>query len=445
MIVILGGGLAGMSTAYHLARELPDVPRVVLEKEPTPGGLCRSRRAKGFTFDYTGHFLHLRDPETIGFVEELLGDELVEVERQAAIYSDGATLPFPFQANLHGLPPEKVARCVLDFIEAGKKEMPDKDGRMPFGQWARQVFGDGIAEAFMIPYNTKLFAVEPDEITAEWVAWAVPRPDLEQVVKGALGMRNDGMGYNPKFRYPKGGGIGILPERLSELVADDMRYDAKVVSVDTRARHVVLEGGELVPYEHLVSTMPLPYLLQRVRGLGGCPSKGRTPAEMAGELRWSRVADLELGVERPEIAGGAHWIYFPDPDIDFYRVGFPSNACKAMAPEGCSSLSVEFGLGMRDEVPSIETLITKARAGLEKAGILGADEPFVHQDLEVLDPAYVIFDPKCTPVVKAAMQRLEEADIQSIGRFGAWTYSYMERALIDGREAAARIARAVKA
>ncbi|GAB4227747.1 MAG: FAD-dependent oxidoreductase [Acidobacteriota bacterium] len=443
MIVILGGGLAGLATAWHLARRLPEVPRVVLEKEPEAGGLCRSRRRAGFTFDFTGHYLHLRDPETIAFVEELLGDELVEIERVARIHSHGAMLPFPFQANLHGLPADVVARCVLDFVEAARGDEPPRDGRMPFGAWARAVFGDAIAEAFMLPYNRKLFCREPDEITAEWVAWAVPRPSLEQVVRGALGARNEGMGYNPRFRYPRGGGIGILPQRLAERVAGDLELGAEVVSIDARERRVVLADGRVIDYERLVSTLPLPYLLQRIRGLGGCPARGTSLAEMAGRLRWTRVVELGLGVAREQIADGAHWIYFPEPEYRFYRVGFPSNVCRAMAPDGCSSLSVEFAFGDRDELPADDELLDAAREGLERAGILEPGEEIIHVDRALLDPAYVLFDEARTPVVEAAMARLAEAGIESIGRFGAWTYSYMERALIDGREAADRLAHAL--
>ena len=441
MIVILGGGLAGLATAWHLARRLPDVPRIVLEKEQSPGGLCRSRRRDGFTFDYTGHYLHLREPETIAFVEDLLGDELVEIDRVARIHSHGALLEFPFQAHLHGLPAEVVARCVLDFVSASREDEPPRDGRMPFGAWARAVFGDAIAEAFMLPYNRKLFRREPDEITAEWVAWSVPRPSLEQVIRGALGVRNEGMGYNPRFRYPRGGGIGVLPQRLAGRVAADLELGAEVVSVDARERRVVLADGRVIAYERLVSTLPLPFLLQRIRGLGGCPSRGTSLAEMAGRLRWTRVVELGLGIARDPVAGGAHWIYFPEPEYRFYRVGFPSNVCRAMAPAGCSSLSVEFAVGDREELPPEQELLDAAREGLERAGIIEPGEPFVHVDRAVLDPAYVLFDEARTPVVEAAMSRLAEAGIESIGRFGAWTYSYMERALIDGREAAERVAR----
>ncbi len=440
MILVLGGGLAGMATAHHLRRLLPDVPRLVLEKEAVPGGLSRSRRAGGFTFDFTGHYLHLRDPGTIAFVDELVGDRMMQVERRAFIHSQGARLDFPYQANLHGLPPEAVARMLVDFVEAAKTPLPERPEELPFGEWARRVFGAGIAEGFMIPYNTKLFGCAPDELTSEWVSWAVPRPDLAQVINGALGLRNAGMGYNPSFRYPKEGGIGILAEALAGRVADDLRCGAAVVSIDARERRVVLQGGEVLPFEQVVSTLPLPYLLQRIRGVDGCPGLGMTLAEMAGTLRWSAVVDLELGVEREPIADGAHWIYFPDADVPFYRVGFPSNVSRSLAPAGCSSLSVEFHHRPGAPLPPTESLVAQARAGLERAGILRPADRIVHAEAALLDPAYVLFDRRRTPTVEAAMRRLAKAGIRSIGRFGAWTYSYMERALLDGQEAAEAIA-----
>ena len=113
MILILGGGLAGMSTAYHLG----DTPHLVLEAEQTPGGLCRSRERDGFLFDYTGHLLHLRNEKIISLVEELLPGKLETIARKASIRSHGADLAFPFQANLHGLPREIVADCVVSFVE----------------------------------------------------------------------------------------------------------------------------------------------------------------------------------------------------------------------------------------------------------------------------------------------------------------------------------------
>ncbi|MDH3284162.1 MAG: NAD(P)-binding protein [Acidobacteriota bacterium] len=439
MILILGGGLAGMSTAYHLRRRLPGRPRLVLEREPTPGGLCRSRVKNGFTFDYTGHYLHLRDPGTIALVGDLLGDELVEIDRRSEIHCRGARLPFPFQANLHGLPHDLVARCLIDFVNARDEAMPDREGRMPFGDWARQVFGDAIAETFMIPYNTKQFGVAANEITAEWVAWAVPRPDLAQVVGGALGLRNEGLGYNPRFRYPRGGGIGRLPAALAGRIAEDLQLDAEVEAIDAQRREVRLTDGRTHRYSQLVSTLPLPRLLERLTGLE--TRDGELEAgEIAARLRWSAVLDLQMGVARPDFAEGVHWIYFPELEYPFYRVGIPSNVCPAMAPPGCSAVSVEICHRPGTPPPPLEELVPLVREGLERAGMLDAGDEIVAAEAIVIDPAYVLFDEQCTTLVEEALRRLENAGILSIGRFGAWTYSYMERALIDGKEAATKLA-----
>ena len=43
-IVILGAGLAGLSTAYHLKKDYE-----IYEKEGEVGGLCRSKNIDGFT------------------------------------------------------------------------------------------------------------------------------------------------------------------------------------------------------------------------------------------------------------------------------------------------------------------------------------------------------------------------------------------------------------
>src|SRR5439155_13295589 len=110
---------------------------------------------------------------------------------------------------------------------------------------------------FMFPYNEKMWLRDLDRITADWVSWAVPRPSLEEVLKGALGIVNTGMGYNPTFRYPSNGGIRILPDRLAERVAG-VRYGEEAVTIDTDARTVRTSRGQTISFSALVNTMPLP-------------------------------------------------------------------------------------------------------------------------------------------------------------------------------------------
>ena len=59
--LILGAGLTGLSTAYHLEQR-GETDYLVLECKTQPGGLCASQTVNGFTLDAGGHLLHLHTP-----------------------------------------------------------------------------------------------------------------------------------------------------------------------------------------------------------------------------------------------------------------------------------------------------------------------------------------------------------------------------------------------
>jgi protoporphyrinogen oxidase len=427
MIVILGGGLAGLATAYFLG----DIPHVVLEGDAVPGGLCRSRSIDGFVFDYTGHLLHMRDPRAIALLDQLWPDTFDVVVRQASIRTRGVTVPFPFQANLHGLPSDVIADCILGAAEALKQPVPD-DPTLTFHDWSLAALGRGISEAFMFPYNAKLFRRLPEAMTADWVSWAVPRPNLEEIVRGALGVRNERMGYNATFRYPKRGGIEVVPQAFASRVKS-LRTGARVEGVDLARRKVTLQTGESIAYHRLVSTIPLPALLSIATG-GGWDERA------ASRLDWSVVGCLNLGIARPGVGGGAHWIYFPDADVPFYRAGFPHAMSDGVCPPGTSSLYVEFGLTRRQQVDPA-ALERAAIAALTREGILEIGDRVIARDFIRIDPGYVIFDRARQEVMAEVMPRLAAAGVTAIGRYGAWTYSYMERAMLDGLETAEALAR----
>jgi len=113
-VLILGGGLAGLSTAYHLRK----IPNIVIEREAHPGGTARSFYMKGFTFDITGHLLHLHNPYTKKLILRLLKGKLFSCVRNTYIFSENTYTKYPFQANTYGLPESTVEDCVLGFLSA---------------------------------------------------------------------------------------------------------------------------------------------------------------------------------------------------------------------------------------------------------------------------------------------------------------------------------------
>src|SRR4051812_47946356 len=102
-VLILGGGLAGVSAAYHLRR-----PYLLVERESEVGGTARSFKIGGFTFDITGPLLHLHTPYTRKLITKLLNNNFYRCQRNAQIFSNGVYTRYPYQANTNGLPDQVV-------------------------------------------------------------------------------------------------------------------------------------------------------------------------------------------------------------------------------------------------------------------------------------------------------------------------------------------------
>src|SRR4051812_39961343 len=115
-VLVLGGGLAGLSTAYHL-QKLGGLDALVVEKNHHVGGLAATIAKDGFQFDHTGHLLHLHDEYGKRLVLDLLGDNVAVHERSSWIYSRGVHTRYPFQANTYGLSDGVVDDCVVGFLK----------------------------------------------------------------------------------------------------------------------------------------------------------------------------------------------------------------------------------------------------------------------------------------------------------------------------------------
>jgi protoporphyrinogen oxidase len=433
-VLILGGGLAGLSTALHLHR-----PWLLVEKEARVGGLVRTETMHdGFRFDPTGHWLHLRDEGMKQLVHErLLPGALVTVARRAAVFTRGVFTRFPYQVNTHGLPAEVVAENLLGFVEAtvgeGGRALREREPAN-FEEFILRHLGTGFAKNFMVPYNTKLFGVPPSELSAAWCGRFVPRPALREVVDGALGLGADTVGYNATFVYPREGGIEALARSLAaQLSGGEIRTSLSPVAIDWRARTATFTDGSSVRFSGLVSTIPLPALVEL---LAASPASV-PPAvrEAAGQLRATDVTWVAVGVRGANVQPW-HWVYTPEPEFLTYRIGSPSAVFPGTVPAGSSSFYVEYS-GRR----SPESCATAAVADLVRARMIRSEGDVLFAEPRVIPHAYVLYDHAYGTARTTVMDFLAQAEIQAAGRYGNWEYSSMEDALLGGRAAAGRLER----
>jgi protoporphyrinogen oxidase len=421
--IIIGGGLAGLSTAYHLGDD-----SLILEKQERTGGLVRTFEKNGFSFDMTGHWLHLRNPSVRAEVEDLLQNDFLELRRECKIYSKGVATEYPFQRNLHGLPPEVVRDCLLGAVHAHcerKKNSVEPDN---FNDFVNYWFGAGIAEHFMIPYNTKLWGVPPHAITKDWCQRFVPRPDIREIVEGALGINRGELGYNVNFLYPKNTGIEALP-RAYAYKLKNILTSHEVAACSLSERWIETNGKRFF-FDNLVTTMPVP---EFIKIAADAPDEVRNAAR---GLKCVSVRYITFGLNNPGPFYGCNWLYVPEKKWHFYRLGCFSNNMAHMAPAGKSSCFAEIANNVN---VSDDDLLSNLRELLFAVEAIRNENDILFEDFNVIPHGYVIYDSARSGLLKTIFRYLEEKRVMSIGRYGRWVYSAMEDAIIDGINAANKL------
>ena len=409
--LVVGAGMSGLGyAAFTSADEV-----LVLEADSDVGGYCKTVCQDGFTWDYSGHFFHFKHAAIEGWLRERMpAEEVHTIARKACIWYGDRWIDFPFQKNIHQLPQDEFLVCLRDLIDR------DDDATPPahFEELLYRRFGRGIAERFLVPYNEKLYATSMRSLDVDamgrFFPWAEARDIVRHFVEPAAS------GYNATFTYPRGGAIRYVEALLAEVPQERVRGDEPVIRIDVEQRIAETTKGRY-RYRHLVSSAPFDRLL----GLCGL----RAPA---GTLSANKVLVFNLGFDRKG-PRDVHWMYFPQREICFYRIGFYDN----IFDESRMSLYVEIGLAADDD-PDPSASLAQVLEDLEGAGIVAGHKLVAHHHV-VLDPAYVHLSSASMRYVGATRASLAKAGIHSIGRYGAWTYCSIEDNLVEALTLAAEL------
>lgn len=429
-ILILGAGLAGLSAAWHLKEKGVDCR--IFEKESAAGGLCRSKKMQGFTFDCDGHLLHFRHRYPFELTKSLLKDNLALHLRSSWIYSHRCYTPYPFQANLYGLPSRVIKDCILGFLEVSQRRRPGNKKKENFLEWIKHAFGEGISRHFMIPYNSKFWTVPPEELTCEWLDGFVPVPSLKDIVDGALGEGERKFGYNAHFWYPKKGGIGQLVSAFAAHLKN-IHTANTVTRIDLDKREIELSGGKRERFDYLVSSIPLPEIPFLVQGL---PSGIRS---WFRRLRWNSILNLNLGLSGSNHLN-RHWVYFPEKEVSFFRVGFYHNFSEDLVPRGKHSMYIETSYSP-DRPPNKKKIAERMKSDLKDLGILSPKARIHAQEFNDIKYGYPIYDRNYLPAREKILGFLEKNRMFTCGRYGSWRYLSMADVIMEGRILAEKIYR----
>jgi protoporphyrinogen oxidase len=433
-IIIIGAGPTGLGAGYRL-HELGYENWALYERSEDVGGHATSHVDRhSFVWDEGGHVIFSHYPYFDRIIDEALGHEVHECVRESWIVCGTSWVPYPFQNNLRHMPKEVQVRCLLGAANAAANGQSGQSGN--FRDWILATFGEGIAEAFMFPYNRKVWTTPLERMSKSWIAERVAVVDFKRLLENVLYERDDvSWGPNNKFKFPLHGGTGEIYRRMASRFPGKMHTGKKLVEVDTARRRVSFADGTGDTYDVLISTAPLDLLVGMLK-----PARQEF-LDAVQYLEHNNLLVMGLGLEKP-IETTKCWIYFTDAEMPCYRATFFSHYSPFNVPNGdvsrYSSLMCEASIPNGETVDA-ERMLDQVIAGLIRAGILeeGDQDRVISRYHRLVDYSYPIPTLERDRALNVLQPALLSQNIYSRGRFGAWRYEIgnMDHSVMMGVEA----------
>jgi protoporphyrinogen oxidase len=419
--LILGAGMTGL--AAGMASGLP-----VLEAAAHPGGICCSYYLvpgsdrplaqppaddSAYRFEHGGgHWLFGGDPTVLRFIASL--GPVTRYARRSSVYFPQTRryVPYPIQNHLRFFD--------HDVIVAALAEMARPPGPVAtMAEWLAESFGATLNRLFFAPFH--------DLYTAGLYTDVAPQDPYKSPVDLSLALRGaftatSAVGYNTTFVYPQGG-LDLLARRMAERCR--VAFERRVVRIDVEHRVLALADGTVREYQTLLSTLPLNRAMELARLT--------VPAQPDP---FTSVLVVNLGATRGKACPDDHWLYLPQSEAGFHRVGFYSNVDAAFLPTAARaagdrvSLYVErsFRGGERPADEAIEEYCVQVVEELRDWGLIGRAEA-VHPTW--IDVAYTWSWPGSRWAAEA-LRCLEDHGIYQIGRYGRWRFQGIADSIRDG-------------
>jgi protoporphyrinogen oxidase len=444
-VVVLGGGIGGLSAGYFLAKT-GKYQVTVLEKAEVIGGLSGSFRYDGFTLDYGAHKLYSVIPGILDELRDLMGDRLLEIPKQNRLFLRGHLVDYPLKlgnlARVLGL--GMFIRIGFGYGLEILRGLFDHRVARSYEEYMLRRFGRPAYELVFEPLADKVWG-DPAGLHPEMARTRVPASGGMEVILKLLGLKKETAETSAEFFYYPRKGFGDLPEAMREYI--EANGGRVLVGVDVGAlqregnKVVAVEGTvngrvETFPADYLVSSIPLPVLGRLVFGDDDLDFK----AAVAG-LQFRHLVLVYVFVKRSLILQD-HWIFFPERDFLFSRIFEQKQMNPELGPPNRTAICADFTC---DEESwgwsaSDEALAQKTIDGLVKGGFIKVEEIIDHLVLRRRN-FYPRYDLAYAEKMKTVSRKLQAVkNLLLTGRIGMYNYNNSDHCADMGRFIAQNLA-----
>ncbi len=418
--MILGAGIAGLSASYHARKK--GIKTAVYEANERAGGLLDNFTIDGFRFDNAVHLSFATEPEVRAIFDTT---PYFAHPAVSSCWDDSTWLKHPAQNNMYPLSADERTHLI-----AGLVERPDIVINN-YRDWLIYQYGEPIANRWPLPYTEKYWTVPAEKLGTSWIGNRMRRANVREVLKGAFTPETPNHYYAAEMRYPKRGGYRAFIEPLMNDA--EIHINHQVAEVFLERRMVRFTNGQMVKFEKLISTLPLPNLIKIIDMV---PDDVRSAAET---LFATSIDLISVGFRKVNVQPYL-WFYIYDKDILAARAYSPSIKSADNAPENCSSLQFEiYSSTRKPQNYSPAEMKANTFMALKKMGLVEKNDEIIFMHHKRLNWGNVVFDIGMEERRDLVQEWLKSIGIISAGRFGEWDYLWSNQAFISGMKAVEKI------
>lgn len=424
-IVIVGAGIAGLTTAYQLIEAGYNV--TVVERDDAVGGLSRTYKDKDFAFDSGPHRFYTKNPEVINFIKDILGDDYLSMKMTSSVYLLGQYYDWPLSMKVVlKLPFKVMASAAVDMVGLMFKKPKPVD---TYSEHILQKYGKTLYKIDFDPYTAKFAKVPTNELHSDWAKAGVNRAVINEkvkmdslfdVVKNTLFPQKE----NITIIYPNEG-ISVFSEVLKKRIEErggrvllntvPTNFECK----NKKINQVTLSNGDIIDnLDHIIWTGSI----NEVADLLHLPKK---------ELEYLNIITYNVKLKgTPKMKD--QWIYYVDDDLIFNRLYNTVQFSPYKAPKGYYGLCVE--VTCRNDSPLMsepESIYDRVISDLKKVRLIDHDEEIVGISHQLLYQAYPIYKVNYRTELRKAFDDINNSvdNLTLAGRNGLFWYNNMDHSI----------------
>ena len=210
----------------------------------------------------------------------------------------------------------------------------------------------------------------------------------------------------------------------------------RVIQKSGTATGLELEDGTVKEFDHIISTMPLTLMVNRL------PEVPQDILDRTAKLKFRNTIIVFLNIDAVDLFPD-QWLYVHSPELDTGRItNFRNWIPEIYGDEKTTILAME--LWCYDEDPiwseSSEKLIEQASQEIRNTGLIGKAE-ILGGHVYRIPRCYPVYDTGYKENLKPVEQYLESVrNLHVIGRYGAFKYNNQDHSILMGMLAAENIA-----